>query len=245
MCSLNAINILNELLTRSFKGLTNQQMMSMNQFEMNQNGLLYTAWKIVDHLLAMPETVTEAVYSHAEVQHLMANDRYDLVMTSSLVSVASYPLAWHFRAPIVINCFNALFPGLAPLLGGDDRPEYMPLRPAKSPAGFTLIDRLVNTMAMHFTDLLLNKLPVSTVRAVTDRYLPDCPPFDQLEEDISLVLTNSHVIFNGPRVYPPQVVEVAAMHCRPAQPLPVVITVSFFLFSFKFQWKFVLNLLNC
>lgn len=176
---------------------------------------------MISTILSLPEMVTETIYGHPEVQELIANDQYDLVMATLFLPMTSYPFVWRFQAPLVLSSPHALLPGIAPLLGGEDRPEYLILRSASN-GGVSFTDRLVNTVLTHLLDYAFNVMPKSPAMAVTRRYMPDFPSFEQVERNISLILTNSHPIFNGPRVLPPQVIEVGAMHCRPAEPLPAV-----------------------
>ena len=202
-------------------GLTADKIMPANQFQATSNGALYTTFTMIGTILSLPEMVTEIIYGHPEVQALIANDQYDLVMATLFLPMTSYPFVWRFQAPLVLSCPNALFPGIAPLLGGEDRPEYLILRPV-STGGVSFTDRLVNTILTHLLDYVFNTMPKSSVMTAARRHMPDIPSFEHIEKNISLVLTNSHAIFNGPRVLPPQIIEVGGMQCRPAEPLPAV-----------------------
>lgn len=66
------------------------------------------------------------------------------------------------------------------------------------------------------TRLVLNKLD-----GVVQRFLGDpMVSLAEVEKNVSLVLVNSHYSLGHPRPLSPNVVEVGAMHCRPARPLP-------------------------
>lgn len=55
---------------------------------------------------------------------------------------------------------------------------------------------------------------------MVQRFLGDpTVSLSELEKNVSLVLVNSHYSLGQPRPLMPNVVEVGAMHCRPAQPL--------------------------
>lgn len=65
------------------------------------------------------------------------------------------------------------------------------------------------------TRLVLNKLD-----GVVQRFLGDpMVSLAEVEKNVSLVLVNSHYSLGHPRPLSPNVVEVGAMHCRPARPL--------------------------
>ena len=49
---------------------------------------------------------------------------------------------------------------------------------------------------------------------------PDLPPLLEIERNQSLTLMNTHFSIDIPMPLLPSQVEVGAMHCRPAKPLP-------------------------
>ncbi|KAG0693714.1 UDP-glucuronosyltransferase 2B20 [Chionoecetes opilio] len=49
---------------------------------------------------------------------------------------------------------------------------------------------------------------------------PDLPPLLEIERNQSLTLMNTHFSIDTPLPLLPSQVEVGAMHCRPAKPLP-------------------------
>lgn len=67
---------------------------------------------------------------------------------------------------------------------------------------------------------LRNHLVLNKLEGVVQRVLGDpSVSLAELEKNVSMVLVNSHYSLGHPRPLMPNVVEVGAMHCRPARPL--------------------------
>lgn len=73
--------------------------------------------------------------------------------------------------------------------------------------------RLASPYLRHH--LVLNKLDGVVQRVIGDPTVS----LSEVEKNVSMVLVNSHYSLGHPRPLMPNVVEVGAMHCRPARPL--------------------------
>ena len=177
--------------------------------------------KVVDAILNYPTKITETTFSDERVKKLMTNGHFDLVIISEACGLSCFPLGWHFKAPTILFSPNVMFPGRAKLLGDDDHHSYVPFLLSSFTDRMTLYQRTVNYLLTKLFYFTSHDLPINTVHSIIKRMVnPDCPKLEELEKNFSLVLTNSHPVFNFPRVLPPQVVEVGGIHCRPANPLP-------------------------
>jgi glucuronosyltransferase len=151
----------------------------------------------------------------------MANDHFDLVMVSITFNAASYPLAWHFKAPLVMMTPNAIFPGVITSLGEEEQPSHVPFFMSSFTNQMNLFQRTVNTFTTHLFGYFIHQFHHEKIHAIVRKtILPDCPPLLELERNISLVFTNTHPSLNYARAMPPVIVEVGGIHCRPAGPLP-------------------------
>ncbi len=163
----------------------------------------------------------KVLYEDERIKDLMANDHFDLVMISITFNSGSYPLAWHFKAPLVMLTPNTIFPGVLAPLGEDEQPSYIPFFLSSFSNNMNLVQRTINTIVTHMWSYFIHKYHQSTIHSlVRQSAVPDCPPLHEIEKNISLLLTNTHAAINYPRPMPPVVVEVGGMHCRPAKPLP-------------------------
>lgn len=166
--------------------------------------------------------VTEALYGDARVQQMMANDQFDLVIASQVLSTASAPLAWHFGAPLIVTSPNTLFAGMATLLGDDEHTSYVPFVFTRYTDQMNLGQRTINTVVTKMSTFLQQLYEELTIPAIVKETggITGCPPVQNIIRNVTMVFINSHPSFTYPRSLPPQVVEVGGLHCRPAQALP-------------------------
>lgn len=199
-------------------------------FVLNQLHILFgnTSWldaamESSQKLSTYSGRLTEAIYQHPDIQALISGDEnFDLMLLSPFFGMTGYPLSWYFEAPMIFVTPNSLMPGLASILGDSDHTAYVPYLYGLLSGKLTLMQRLSNTISSFVHEIFMNSMHHSTVHNLVQHILPGCPPLAEIEKDVSLVLTNSHPVFNYPRPLPPQVIEIGGIHCRPANPLPTV-----------------------
>lgn len=174
-------------------------------------------------ILSLPSTITRVFYGHQSIKQLIADDQFDLVVISAVYGSVSFPLAWHFKAPMIIQSPNILFTGMASIMGADEDYSYVPFFMSSFSDQMNLFERTVNTIVSVLCKFFIVDRQNSLVWPVVhENVFPDCPPLDEIAQNTSLILLNTHPTLNYPRALPPQVVEAGGLHCRPAQPLPAV-----------------------
>ena len=117
---------------------------------------------------------------------------------------------------------GGLFAGIADVLGDSDHTEYIPNPVLELNNRMSLTQRVVNTVSLKIFEQLFSQRHKSSVRALVEKILPGCPALDDIERETRLVFTNSHPIFHYARPMTPEMVEIGAVHCTPARPLPPV-----------------------
>ena len=186
---------------------------SIHYLQVTASGMMKTA----------PRTARET-FSDPRIKELIDNDQFDLVMISEANPFVGYPLAWHFKAPIIMLSPNVLFPGRATSLGDGEHHSYAPFFFTRFSDRMTFIQRMTNMLAATAFDWVHTRMHEPAIRSlVQSQGIPDCPPLYDMEDDIALVFTNTHPSFTYPRALPPQVIELGGIHCRPAKPLPQVV----------------------
>jgi glucuronosyltransferase len=151
---------------------------------------------------------------------MIANESFNLVMVSQMLSTVSAPLAWHFKAPLMVFSPNTLFPGMAIILGDDEHSSYVPFVFTHFTDQMNLGQRIVNTIVTKLCTFLQQWYEEFTVPTIVkEKGITGCPPIQSIMQNVTMVFTNSHPSFTYPRSLPPQVIEVGGIHCRPAKDL--------------------------
>lgn len=175
---------------------------------------------LIHSLLEMPHRITDVLYSDLRIKKMIANDTFDLVIATQ-VTLASVPLAWHFKAPLITFSPNMIMPGVATSLGDQEHTSYVPFVFTHYTDKMDLWQRTMNTLITRIYQLYSQFINQFTILPIVRKHgLPDCPPLEDIAKNVTVVFTNTHPSFTYPRSLPPQVVEIGGIHCRPAKPLP-------------------------
>lgn len=146
--------------------------------------------------------------------------RPDLILLPAFMNECGLAFVQKFKAPFIYVTTSGLTPWTADLVGSPENPAYVPNQYLSYGDHMTLWERTVNTLVRLASPYLRNHLVLNKLDAVVQRVLEDpTVSLSELEKNVSLVMVNSHYSLGHPRPLMPNVVEVGAMHCRPALPL--------------------------
>jgi len=182
-----------------------------------------SAWNAIGTIkgmLDLPVKVAETMYTDQRILQLLKSGKFDMVIVSQFFGFTAYPMAWHFNATLALYSPAKLIPGIAYTLGDSDHPEYVPNIMSEFTDQMTLMQRVLNTLTIFGLEKGFGGFSKSSVYSVIQTVLPDCPPLDDIEKEVSLVFTNSHPVFHYPRTMTPEMIEIGGIHCKPAKPLP-------------------------
>ena len=98
--------------------------------------------------------------------------------------------------------------------------EYVPFFLSSLTDRMSLPQRLLNTILTHGLNFYQNWFVFPRIQPRIDRFFPNAPPLSELKTNISAAFVNTHPALSYPRSLPPTAVELGAIHCRPARPLP-------------------------
>jgi len=144
----------------------------------------------------------------------------DLILLPAFMNECGLALVHKFKVPFMYITTSGLTPWTADLVGNPENPAYVPNQYLSYGDHMTLWERTVNTLVRFVSPYLRNKLVLSKLDGVVQRFLGDpTVSLAEVEKNVSLVLVNSHYSLGHPRPLSPNVIEVGAMHCRPARPL--------------------------
>ncbi|XP_045130363.1 UDP-glycosyltransferase UGT5-like [Portunus trituberculatus] len=146
--------------------------------------------------------------------------RPDLILLPAFMNECGLAFVHKFKAPFMYVTTSGLTPWTADLLGTPENPAYVPNQYLSYGDHMTLWERTVNTLVRLASPYLRKHLVLNKLDGVVQRVLGDpTVSLSELEKNVSMVLVNSHYSLGHPRPLMPNVVEVGAMHCRPARPI--------------------------
>ncbi|KAK8399519.1 hypothetical protein O3P69_003537 [Scylla paramamosain] len=145
--------------------------------------------------------------------------QFDLIVVDYTFGQVVYPFV-HDVSYITIATMG-MEPFLSGVMGNVLSPSYAPSLWSVYVGPLSFWQRLHNTF-LHIWPSILWKYwtLMPGVQREVWQHFPDLPPLLDIERNQSLALMNSHFSITTPMPLLPSQVEVGAMHCRPAKPLP-------------------------
>lgn len=191
------------------------------QFEMAMGNVTMQDIKVIfSVMLSSPMKYTTEFFEDVRIQDLIANSKFDLMILSAISDYMTLPLAWHFKVPIISTSPNVLLPGWSSHLGVVEPTAYVPFVLSSYSDRMNFIERMANTAAYQFF-ISFSEFSLRGVEDVVQKYLHGCPTSTELNRLPDIIFTNTHPSFTYPRTLPPSVIEIGAIQCEPAKPLPL------------------------
>ena len=174
------------------------------------------------------DKVADATFDDPRVRDLIANEKFDIVLISEASGIFGLPFAWQYNAPYIMLSPNVLFLGRATDLGDDEHYSYVPYIMSSYSDKMSFYQRTMNYLLSKFGAAFAPFIYPKIWSSIEEKRLfNQLPDYEEMNKNISIILTNTHPSFSYPRTLPPQVVEVGGLHCRPAKPLPKVFKLIF------------------
>ncbi|XP_042233287.1 UDP-glycosyltransferase UGT5-like isoform X2 [Homarus americanus] len=144
---------------------------------------------------------------------------FDLIVVNHMFNEVAYPFV--HEVPFITVATSGMDPRQSAVLGNVLNPAYVSNLLTELPSPMSVWHRLQNLlMHVSFSVYWRNWAIVPLIQKEISAQFPELPPLLDLERNMSLALLNSHFTISKSVPLLPSQVEVGAMHCRPANPLP-------------------------
>jgi len=155
-------------------------------------------------------------------------ESFDVVLLSATFNNCFDGLVHKFRAPLVLV---SSFPATAIIVGFTGLrtpPSFVPSPWIAFTDRMTFSQRFTNFLMEWLFELMYLKVMPGDNEKIYRKYLgEDTPGMLEIERNVSLILSNSHIAVNSIRPGMPDIVEVGGLHLRPPKPLPKVSLLRF------------------
>nr|XP_053653619.1 UDP-glycosyltransferase UGT5-like isoform X1 [Cherax quadricarinatus] len=144
---------------------------------------------------------------------------FDVMLIDEFLNEVAYPFL--HEVPFITVSTSGMEPRISSVLGNIPNPAYVPHSWLGHKAPLSIWHRFYNTVVHIKSALYWWKWTIlPPIQEAISAQFPELPLLLDLERNVSLSLLNSHFSINTPLPLLPSQVEVGAMHCRPANPLP-------------------------
>lgn len=165
--------------------------------------------------------MTEQMLNHTKIQaFLKSNEKFDAVIAEQFLNDAVHAFAYHFDA--VSIAFSTVGPNrwVNNLVANPENPSYIPDLFLSFGSQMTFYERFYNFVFGVASDLILYNYFYPSQNALVKKYFPNAPHLNELQNNVSLVLTNSHESFNAAVPHVPNMIGIGGFHVNPPKELP-------------------------
>ena len=179
----------------------------------------------------------EKVYQHEFVQNLIHSDteKFDVMVIGAFFNDCVIGLAHKLRIPVIQMCSLVGTKWMDAWVGNPSFYSYVPNTFQEFTSKMTFRQRVSNTVSELYVKLGREIYFLPKQNAIMKKYFnssDDFPTIEELQNNISLVLVNSHFSFNLPRPLMPNMIEVGGLHVKSPKKLPTVSEEIQFNFNF-------------
>jgi len=191
-----------ELKRHSFKGVT-------------QNTFLLNIRKF--------EKICEMTLDLAHVKELHSQ-KFDLILLDVIFNECAAGYVHKFNTSLILISSASASSWILRYTGGSSLPSLIPNVFTDYTHQMNFFQRTINFITEVSTTLIHSYYFIPKMEAIYRQKLNDAhiPSVHEILGNASLILSNGHFALRSPKPLLPDVIEVAGMHCRPANPLPKV-----------------------
>lgn len=167
-------------------------------------------------------SLADAALRSADMQKLLkSGEKFDVVIVEPFGNYAHFGLANHFNAHLVLlTTGDTLF--VSNLAGNPSPWSFVPSGLTPHTDRMTFFERLANGFAYLSLEFYNYMLVFPSQKKLYEEFFKNGPSFEEIIYNASLYLVNSNVVFESPRPYLPNMVQVGGVHIKEPQKLPQV-----------------------
>ncbi|XP_045118669.1 UDP-glycosyltransferase UGT5-like [Portunus trituberculatus] len=198
----------------------NHGMQHMNEGTKNMFDLRKGKGKDLDMFKVMLPSMAHDMYKLPAIKELYDKRKdFDLIVINHMFNEFAYPFA--HEVPFITVATPGMDFRQSAVLGNVLNPAYVSNMMVNFATPMSLLDRARNTFMHFWMPFFWRKWAVvPLIQKEISAHFPDLPPLLEIERNQSLTLMNTHFSITTPVPLLPSQIEVGAMHCRPAKPLP-------------------------
>ncbi|KAK9870194.1 hypothetical protein WA026_006278 [Henosepilachna vigintioctopunctata] len=161
--------------------------------------------------------ISQLFWEEQEIQKIIKEKpKYDIMI--SILGDATLGLAHHLQVPYIF--FSAVGSNsMTNFFVGNPNMVYVPniMFPVFPN---TFIKRLYTVTVNIAMQLSIKFFIYPSQREILRKYLPECPPLEDIQKNVSLVLLNSHFSIEPPRPLVPNAIQIGGFHLDQKKKLP-------------------------
>ncbi|XP_077291424.1 UDP-glycosyltransferase UGT5-like [Arctopsyche grandis] len=152
------------------------------------------------------------------------DDHFDLVISELFHQEALYMFAHKYKAPLILLGSSTYYSGIDSFMGNPSTLSYLNHEFTKYYGDLTLYQRIENYIIGNYISIVNKWYAIRQQDDLARKYFNNLnqplPSIEELENNVSLVLLNTHFSFDTVRPLVPGIVEIGGVHIKPPKELP-------------------------
>ena len=164
-------------------------------------------------------------YQNAIFRELMnTTEVFDLVIVEAVLNECMLPLVYKLNVPFIYLNSIMPTPWMLDALGAPMAFDHVPVVSTDFNDKMNVLERVWNTVSGSYIVLFryMFILPRVDHLVAEHQVATNVPPVGQIERNVSLMITNSHMSINYQFSKPNSLIEAGGLHCVHSRPLPQV-----------------------
>lgn len=167
--------------------------------------------------------INEVIFTVDDVMRLLNNpSKYDLLIAEHFNNELSLVFASKFNIPFILMSSSNLLPWNQQVVGQSYALATSPITLTSLSPKMNMYDRIMNTISNVVQVLGYNLLCRKRDEEIIKQKLNMDVSLDQLVQNASLLMVNTHFTMIGSRAYVPAIIEIGGIHIQPIKPLSMV-----------------------
>ena len=155
-------------------------------------------------------------------QLMAGSEQFDLIIVEAVLNECMLPLVSRLNVPFIYLNSIMPTPWMLDAVGSPMLFDHVPVVSTDFTDQMYLYQRLWNTLTGVFMITFRNAFILPRVNEAAAKYGvgQHLPPIGQVEKNVSLLITNSHLSINYQFAKPAAIIEAGGLHCVARKPLP-------------------------
>ena len=198
------------------------QQFDIDWFSMRKQSSIASFLQGIVNFRAIMKNGYDILMADKNFQEILKSRAVDLVIVDAVLNDFTLPIIDYLNVPFIMYSPSSNAPWVYAAVN-------MPVSYATVPNGLgdyiskmTFLERVVNLVGNELFLLIRKYYILNFLDEIANKDFPNSRPIFEIERDSSLCIINSHPATAWHRPLPPNVIEIGALHTRPAMPLPKV-----------------------
>ncbi|XP_044269389.1 UDP-glycosyltransferase UGT5-like [Tribolium madens] len=175
----------------------------------------------INFLIRLGAELTNQTLGHKNVKKLLrSGETFDILIAEYFFNDAIIGLGYYFKIPIVLTAPNAISGVNNNLFANPTPASYVPHVLSQYNKHMNFWKRLHNCYIVNLSNLMKEFILMPRHRKIFKQHISQDVELDETLNNVSLVLTNSHVSVTDAVPHQPNMIEIGGYHIYPPKKLP-------------------------